>query len=97
MRVSKISQEAKLQVVIPVRQKPNFKRLTQSFNTLSAGEQSRHHNQCAAVWWNSLRKIQTRQQLRRRHQGRYPVDQRDCKMTSAQNYEDRYQCEYPTM
>ena len=50
-----------MQVIVPVRQKPNFKRLDQILDTLSGHEHRRHYNQCTAVLRNSVGIVQTRE------------------------------------
>ena len=97
LRVAKIGQQAKLQALIPVRQEPDFKRLDQMLDVLRACEHGRNHNQRAAVRRNAPGKVQARQLPGRRQQGRHPIDERNCQMTGAQNQEDRYQREYPTV
>ena len=45
--VRKISQQAKVQVWVPIREEPHFQRFDQILDTLSAGEHCRDHHQRA--------------------------------------------------
>jgi len=59
-RVSKISQQAKVQVFITICQKPNFKRLDQILDVLSAHKHSRDHHESSRFRRNSFGEVHSR-------------------------------------
>ena len=64
--VPEIRQQTEVQVLVPIRQKPNFQRLDQILDVLRAREHRRDHGQGAQFRRNSSDKVHSRQQMRRR-------------------------------
>ena len=83
VRIAKISQQAEVQVLVPICQEPDFKRLDQTRDVLRAREHSRHHHEGPRFRGNSGGKVQARQWLRRHQQRRQPVHQGDSQLTGA--------------
>ena len=96
-RVTKIRQQAEVQVVVPVRQEPDFQRLDQAFDALRAGQHGRNHHQSARFRRNPSGEIQSRQQVRRHQQRRPPVHQRHRQLACAQQRGDADQAERPIL
>ncbi len=77
VRVSKISQKGKVEVVVPIRQEPNFQRLGQVIDVFIAHEHCRDHNKRPRFRRNPAGEIQTRERMRSRKQGHRPIHKRD--------------------
>src|SRR4030042_5596461 len=97
VRVLKISQQAEVQVVVLICKEPDFKRLDQILDILSAYEHSRDHDQSTQFRRNSHGEVHSRQHTRRRQQSHQPVHQGYGQMTTAQEREDTDQPEWPTI
>src|SRR5437773_2248844 len=65
VRVSKIRQQAKGQILVAIRQKADFKRLDQFLDALGAGEHCRDHDQSARFRGNTFGEVHSRQRMRR--------------------------------
>ena len=62
--VPEISQQTEVQVLVPICQKTNFKRLDQVLDVFSAREHGRDHHQCSRFRRNSFTKVHSRQHVR---------------------------------
>ena len=95
-RIPKISEQAEVQVLVPICQEPDFQRFHQSRDVLRAREHSRDHHEGAKFPRNSFGEVQARQRLWPHQQRRQPVYQGYRQMTGAQEREDPDHPEYPT-
>ena len=82
-RIRKIRQQAEMEILAVVRQKPHLQCLDQAGETLRAGQHRRNHHQCARRGRNASRKVHFRQQVRAHHHRRQPVHQGDCQVSCA--------------
>ena len=96
LRVPKIGQQAKVQVIVPIGQEPDFQRFDQILDVLRAGEHRRRHHQGAHFRRNTPGKVHARQRPGRGQQRRQPVHQRHRQMTGPQHREDHQEREQPT-
>ena len=83
--VSKIGQQAEVQVIVPICQEPHFKRLDQILYILRAHEHRRNHDQRAEFRRDPFGEVHARQRMGCRQQRRQPIHQGNGKLTYAQN------------
>ncbi len=81
--VSKIGQQAEVQVSVPICQEPHFKRLDQVLYILRAYEHRRNHGQRAEFRWDPFGEVHAWQRMGCRQQRRQPIHQRNGKPTYA--------------
>ena len=86
-RIQKISQQTEVQILILVGQKPDFNRLNQVLNVLSAREHRRDHGQSTRFRRNSFGEVHFRQGLRRGQQRSQPVHKHYCQVACAEERE----------
>ena len=75
-RVSKVGQQAEVQMVVPICQETDFQRIDQILDVLNAREHSRDYHQSARFRRNPFGEVHSRQRMRRRQQRGQPVHQR---------------------
>ncbi len=94
VRVHKIGQQAEVQVLVAIGQKPHFQRFDQLLDAGRAGEQGRHHHQRARLRRDALGEVHAGQWLRRHQQAGEPVHQRPGQLTGRQHrqHADRRPC-----
>ncbi len=94
-RVAQVGQQAEVQVVVAIGQKPDFQRLDQVLDVARAGEHGRDHHQRARCRRDARGEVHARQRMRRRQQGDQPVHQRDRELAGGQQREDAQRRQRP--
>ena len=97
VRIREIRQQAEAQVVIPIRQEPDFQRLDQGLDVAGAREHRRNHHQRARFRRNAFGEVHSRQRMRYHKLRGDPVHQRDRQPAGAQEGEGAEQGERPIL
>ena len=93
VRIQEIRQQAEVQVVIPIRQEPDFQGLDQGLDVAGAREHRRDHHQGARFRRDPFGEVHSRQRMRLHQQRGEPVHQRDRQPAGAQQGEGAEQGE----
>ena len=96
-RVSKIGQQAEVEMVVPICQETDFQRIDQILDVLRACEHSRDYHQSTRFLRDPFGEVHSRQRMRRRQQRGQPVHHGHRQMACAQKRKNPGQREQPTM
>ena len=95
--VANISEQSKVEVVIPIRQKADLQCLDQILDISVARDHRWDHHQGPQFLRDPFGEVHSRQRPRRQQQRRHPVNQGDRQMTGAQKREQSDQPEWPAL
>ena len=86
-----------MQIVVPICQEPDFQRIDQILDVLSACEHSRDHHQSTRFRRDPFGEVHSRQRMRRRQQRGQPVHHGHRQLACAQKRKNPGQREQPPM